>query len=73
MGARDQWNAQYFRWDVCARGAKHGGRRWHSDDASLAHIRVIHEQLRGEYGWPRMHRELLARGACARARNGCAG
>ncbi|KAF1045040.1 MAG: hypothetical protein GAK38_03270 [Xylophilus sp.] len=34
----------------------------HSDDALLAHIRAIHEQLRGEYGWPRMHRELRARG-----------
>jgi len=28
----------------------------------LVHIRAIHEQLRGEYGWPRMHRELLVRG-----------
>jgi transposase InsO family protein len=28
----------------------------------LIHIRAIHEQLRGEYGWPRMHRELLTRG-----------
>lgn len=26
------------------------------------HPSPIHEQLRGEYGWPRMHRELLARG-----------
>jgi transposase InsO family protein len=28
----------------------------------LAHILAIHEQLIGEYGWPRMHKELLARG-----------
>jgi putative transposase len=34
----------------------------HSDEALLAHIRAIHEQMRGEYGWPRMHKELLARG-----------
>lgn len=30
----------------------------------LAHIRAIHEQLRGEYGWPRMHRKLLAGSLC---------
>jgi len=52
----------YFRWNAPTRGAKHGARRRHSNEALLAHIRAIHEQLRGEYGWPRMHRELLARG-----------
>ena len=52
----------YFRWDASRRDTKHAGRRLHSDEALLAHIRAIHEQLRGEYGWPRMHRELLARG-----------
>lgn len=36
---------------------------WASCDARrLAHIRAIHEQFRGEYGWPRMHKELPARG-----------
>jgi transposase InsO family protein/transposase-like protein len=52
----------YFRWAASTRAIKHGGHRRHSEDALLAHIRAIHEQLRGEYGWPRMHRELLARG-----------
>ena len=52
----------YFRWDASTRGTEHGPRGRHSDDALLIHIRAIHEQLRGEYGWPRMHRELLARG-----------
>lgn len=33
-----------------------------SDEPLLAHFRAIHEQLRGEYGWPRMHKKLLARG-----------
>jgi hypothetical protein len=28
----------------------------------LAYIRVIHVEAKGEYGWPRMHKELLARG-----------
>lgn len=37
-----------------------GGR--HSDEALLAHMRAIHAEVKGEYGWPRMHKELLARG-----------
>ncbi len=52
----------YFSWEASQRRATKGPWRSHSDEASLAHIRAIHEQLRGEYGWPRMHKELLARG-----------
>ena len=33
-----------------------------SNDALLAHIKAIHTQVKGEYGWPRMWKELLARG-----------
>jgi len=33
-----------------------------SDEALLAHIRAIHAEVRGEYGWPRMTKELNARG-----------
>ena len=33
-----------------------------SDDALLAYIKAIHLQVKGEYGWPRMWKELLARG-----------
>lgn len=39
-----------------------GPARRHSDEALLAHIRAIHAEVKGEYGWPRMHKELLARG-----------
>jgi hypothetical protein len=28
----------------------------------LAHIRAIHAGAKGEYGWPRMYKELLAIG-----------
>jgi hypothetical protein len=52
----------YFSWGAAARRPATRPRRSHSDEALLAHIRAIHEQLRGEYGWPRMHKELLARG-----------
>lgn len=32
-----------------------------SDDALLVHIWAIHAESRGEYGWPRLWKELLAR------------
>ena len=34
----------------------------HSDEALLAYMRAIHAEVKGEYGWPRMHKELVARG-----------
>ena len=52
----------YFNW-LRRRESGHGGpARRHSDEALLAHIRAIHAEVKGEYGWPRMHKELLARG-----------
>ena len=33
-----------------------------SDEALLAHMRAIHAEVKQEYGWPRMHKELVARG-----------
>jgi transposase InsO family protein len=52
----------YFSWEAAGRRPAPGPSRSHSNEALLAHIRAIHEQLRGEYGWPRMHKELLVRG-----------
>ena len=37
-----------------------GGR--HGNEELLAHIRAIHAEVKGEYGWPRVWKELLARG-----------
>ncbi len=37
-------------------------RRHLSDDALLVHIKAIHTETRGCYGWPRIWKELLARG-----------
>ena len=37
-------------------------RRHLSDDALLVQIKAIHAQTRGAYGWPRIWKELLARG-----------
>lgn len=54
----------YFNW-LRRREDGHGRSgpgRLHSDEALLAHIRAIHAEVKGEYGWPRMHKELVARG-----------
>lgn len=32
-----------------------------SNEALLVHIRAIHAEVKGEYGWPKMWKELLAR------------
>ena len=37
-------------------------RRHMTDEALLAHIRAIHAEMRGAYGWPRIWRELRKRG-----------
>ena len=37
-------------------------RRHHTEEALLAHIRAVYAEYRGAYGWPRIWRELLARG-----------
>ena len=54
----------YFNWkrgqDDPGRG--HGPSRLRSDEALLAHIRAIHAEIKGKYGWPQMHKELRARG-----------
>jgi len=44
------------------RKASGAQRRHLSDDALLVHIKAIHAQTRGGYGWPRIWKELLARG-----------
>ena len=46
----------------CSKDGKTPVRRGISDDALLVHIKAIHAQVKGEYGWPRMWKELLARG-----------
>ena len=32
------------------------------NDALLVHIKAVHAQSKGEYGWPRVWRQLLAQG-----------
>jgi hypothetical protein len=42
--------------------SKPGVHKRMSDEALLAHIRAIHAEVKGEYGWPKMWKELVARG-----------
>lgn len=51
---------EHRRRQAQAAPSKPGGRT--SDEALLAHIRAIHAEVKGEYGWPRMWKELLGRG-----------
>lgn len=50
----------YFHRYTSMRGAKRSGCGRHSHDTLLVHVRAIHAQSHGEFGWPRMHRRLLA-------------
>jgi putative transposase len=50
----------YFAWRRRRNEGCPAGR--HSDEALLAHMRAIHAEVKGEYGWPRMHKESVARG-----------
>ena len=52
----------YFAWQRRRDAGRPGPAGRHSDEALLAHMRAIHAEVKGEYGWPRMHKELLARG-----------
>jgi putative transposase len=42
--------------------SKPGSHKRMSDEALLTHIRAIHAEVKGEYGWPKMWKELVARG-----------
>ena len=45
-----------------ARRASDSPRRHLSNEALLVHIKAIYAEMRGAYGWPRIWKELLARG-----------
>ena len=42
--------------------SKPGANRRISNEALLAHIRDIRAEVRGEYGWPKLWKELVASG-----------
>jgi putative transposase len=42
--------------------SKPGSHKRMSDEALLIHIRAIHAEVKAEYSWPKMRKELVARG-----------
>ena len=45
-----------------SRPSRPGANKRVSDEALLVHIKAIHAEVRQEYGWPRIWKELVARG-----------
>lgn len=52
----------YFNWLRRRQSGRSGPSGCHSAEAVLTHMRVMHAEVKGEYGWLRMRKELLARG-----------
>lgn len=52
----------YFSWQRRRDWGRPSPAGRYSGEALLAYMRAIHAEVKGEYGWPRMHKELLARG-----------
>jgi transposase InsO family protein len=52
----------YFTWARQHKAKRTGSPGRYSDEALLTHMRAIHAEVKQEYGWPRVHKELLARG-----------
>ena len=53
---------EHWRRKKLDKPTKPGANRRMSDEALLVHIRAIHAEVKGEYGWPKMWKELVARG-----------
>ena len=52
----------YFERQVRSQTGRPQGQQRVSDEALLAHIKAAHAASKGEYGWPRIWKELLAQG-----------
>jgi putative transposase len=53
---------EHWRRKDADKPSKPGANKRFSDEALLVHIKAIHAEVKQEYGWPRMWKELLARG-----------
>jgi putative transposase len=53
---------EHVRGKASAKPRKAGSGHRLSDETVLTHIRVVHAEVGQEYGWPRMAKELVARG-----------
>ncbi len=53
---------EHWRRKDASKPSRAGANRRISDEALLVHIRSIHAEVKQEYGWPTMCKELVARG-----------
>jgi transposase InsO family protein len=53
---------EHWRRKAADKPSRAGANKRISDEALLVHIKAIHAEVKGEYGWPRMWKELVARG-----------
>ena len=53
---------EHWRRKDTTKPSKPGVNKRISDEALLVHIKAIHAEVKQEYGWPKMWKELVARG-----------
>ena len=53
---------EHWRRKDTSKPSRAGANRRISDEALLVYIRAIHAEVKEEYGWPKMWKELVARG-----------
>ena len=59
LGVSTSGSFEHHRRRRTSQPSQPGGARL-SDETLLAHIRAIHAEVKGEHGWPRVWKELLA-------------
>ena len=62
LGVSTSGYFEHRRRSTSHRPSQPGAGKRISNEALLAHIRAIHAEAKQEYGWPRVWKELLARG-----------
>ena len=53
---------EHWRRKEAGKPSRAGANKRSSDEALLVHIKAIHAEVKQEYGWPKMWKELVARG-----------
>jgi putative transposase len=62
LGVSTSGYFEHMRRKGADKPSKPGANKRISNEALLAHIRAIHAEVKQEYGWPKMWKELVARG-----------
>ena len=62
LGVSDSGYFEHWKRKDADKPSKPGANKRISNEALLVHIKAIHAEVKQEYGWPRVWKELLARG-----------